>query len=38
MKAYLEAGEMITTEGDETMLPIFDTEEIIEAHVTGLMF
>ena len=37
-KASLNEGEMVATEVDETMLPIFDTEEIIEAHVTGLMF
>ena len=37
-KASLEAGEMIETEVDETMLPRFDTEEDTKAHVTGLKF
>ena len=36
MKTSFEEGETVTTEVDETMLPRFDIEEDMKAHVEGL--
>ena len=36
VKASLEAGEMVMTEVDETLLPRFDAEEDTKAHTAGL--
>ena len=38
VKASLEAGEVIVTEVDESLLPKFNTDDEMKAHVQGLKF